>query len=367
MSSPSPRAPVDNIQALRGLAVLLVLFFHLHELEAHYVTGPRILPDFTAIGRCGVDLFFAISGAVMVISTQGRFGLKGEALRFILRRALRIYPLYWFFSALTLSVFLLPAAAVGPGWAAVDLWASFLLWPQERAPLLLVGWTLWHELYFYATFALFLLGPATRLPNRLVFWALLTAAGGGAYWIWLDPPAFSALRVATDPLTFEFVGGALLGLWWCRGGCRSWGGALLASGLVLWGLAAVVYPAGLSASVPDRWIRFILLGAPALLVLSGALALERAGTILPHWLVWTGTASYSIYLSHLLVLSVGRRLWMWAVPGGNLGVSPLLDLADNALVLLILAGLCLAAGAAAYALLERPMHAASKRLARRLA
>ena len=367
MSSPPPRAPVDNIQALRGLAVLLVLFFHLHELEAHYVAGPRLLPDFTAIGRCGVDLFFAISGAVMVISTRGRFGLKRGAWGFILRRALRIYPLYWLFSALTLSVFLLPAAAVGPGWADVDLWASFLLWPQERAPLLLVGWTLWHELYFYAAFALFLPGPEARLPKLLVFWSILTAAAGGAYWTWLDPPVFSPLRVATDPLTFEFIGGALVGLWWCRGGCRGGGGILLAAGLVLWGLAATVYPAELSASVPDRWIRVVLLGAPALLVLVGALALERAGTVLPRWLVWTGTASYSIYLSHLLVLGVGRRLWMWAVPAGDLGVAPLLDLAANALALLVLAGLCLAAGGASYALLERPLHAAAKRLARRLA
>lgn len=364
---PQTHAPLDNIQALRGLAVLLVLVFHLHELEAHYVSGPRFLPDFAAIGRCGVDLFFAISGAVMVLSTRGRFGLAGETARFALRRALRIYPLYWFYSALTLSVYLLPATAVGPGWVDVDFGASFLLWPQEKPPLLLVGWTLWHELYFYAVFALFLLGSAAGLARNLGIWALLTAAAGVAYWTWFNPPAVSILRLATDPLTFEFIGGALLGLWWCRGNGRRGGPVLLGSGLALWGLAAAIYPDSLSASVPDRWIRVLCLGIPALLVLYGALILERAGKILPRWLVWTGTVSYSIYLSHLLVLSVGRRLWLWVVPQGYLGTGGFLDRADNALALLVLTALCLAVGGMSHALLERPLHAAARRLTRRLA
>ncbi|MEW6756106.1 MAG: acyltransferase family protein, partial [Candidatus Latescibacterota bacterium] len=108
---PSRRETLDNVQALRGVAVLLVLLFHLHGLESGFVEGVRLLPDLCRAGRGGVDLFFVISGLVMVVSTRGRCGQPGEPRRFLLRRALRIYPVYWVYSLLTLSVYLLPAGS----------------------------------------------------------------------------------------------------------------------------------------------------------------------------------------------------------------------------------------------------------------
>lgn len=362
---PDRRETLDNVQALRGVAVLLVVFFHLHGLESTFVEGVRLLPDLCRAGRGGVDLFFVISGLVMVVSTRGRSGRPGEPGRFLLRRGLRIYPLYWFYSILSLSVFLLPAGSVTAAWNEVDLLPSFLLWPQEKPPLLGVGWTLWHELYFYAVFALLLIGGQAGLARRIILWAGLVVAGGGAYWRWLDPPAVSLLRIATDPMTLEFAAGALIGWRLVQGGGRRWGWPVLLGGVALWAGAAVFLPEGLTGSVPDRWQRVFLLGVPAALLVYGAAALEADRSwLLPRWLVWTGQASYSIYLSHTLVLAVGRRLWFAVAERGHLAAGGWLDGLDNLLALVLFLGAVLAVGTMSYRLLEAPlMHTVRARLA----
>ncbi|MFA6111664.1 MAG: acyltransferase [Candidatus Latescibacterota bacterium] len=354
---PDRGGTLDNVQALRGVAVLLVVFFHLHGLESTFVEGVRLLPDLCRIGRGGVDLFFVISGLVMVVSTRrGRSGRPGEPGRFLLRRGLRIYPLYWFYSILSLSVFLLPAGSVGATWNEVDLLPSFLLWPQEKPPLLGVGWTLWHELYFYAVFALLLIGGQAGLARRIILWAGLVVAGGWAYWRWLNPPAVSLLRIATDPMTLEFAAGALIGWRLVQGGGRRGGWPVLLGGVTLWAGAAVFLPEGLTGNVPDRWQRVFLLGIPAALLVYGAAALEADRSwLLPRWLVWTGQASYSIYLSHILVLAVGRRLWFAVVERGHLAADGWLDGLDNLLALALFLGAVLAVGTMSYRLLEAPL------------
>jgi exopolysaccharide production protein ExoZ len=367
MSAAVPSAgKLENVQALRGVAVLLVLFFHLHGLEDFYVEGVHLLPDLCSIGRCGVDLFFVISGVVMVVSTQGRFGRWEETRNFFLRRALRIYPLYWIYSIASLSVYLLPSGQVGGSWGQVDLLASFALWPQEVAPLLGVGWTLWHELYFYGIFALLLLDREEGVERWLGTWVVLLVAGGLAYWQWLTPPAISLLRIATDPMTLEFVAGCLIGKAVIRGGCHRWGWPSLLGGIALWGVAWWFYPEELSGSVPDRWLRVALLGVPAVLVLYGGVALEVGRKwMMPRWLVLTGYASYSIYLSHTLVLAVGRRMWFTVVERGYVGVDGWVDGIDNGVAIVLLVVLVLGVGRVSYNFVEKPILAMVRRQLRR--
>src|ERR1700751_1248467 len=89
---------LNNVQALRALAALLVVAGHLEPLFA------AIHPALAAVGlgRAGVDLFFVISGFVMVLTTDRA---EPSALEFAQRR---IVPLYW---SVTLAVFALPLAA----------------------------------------------------------------------------------------------------------------------------------------------------------------------------------------------------------------------------------------------------------------
>ena len=96
----------------------------------------------------------------------------------------------------------------GPGQAWQFALKSFALWPQDVPPLLGLGWTLIHEMWFYLIFALLLILPRKTLIIGLVAWAALTL---GHYL------AFGAVEVSkpvwkliTSPLTLEFIGGALI-------------------------------------------------------------------------------------------------------------------------------------------------------------
>src|SRR5215510_3509135 len=77
-----------TIQALRGVAAFLVVFVHLETLASLAGAGP----DTFAFGNSGVDLFFVISGLIMVVTTAGP---NASAGRFMAHRIARIVPLYW--------------------------------------------------------------------------------------------------------------------------------------------------------------------------------------------------------------------------------------------------------------------------------
>jgi exopolysaccharide production protein ExoZ len=335
---------LEGLQALRGVAVLLVLLLHLATIEQKY-GGRRLLPDLASVGAAGVDLFFVISGFVMASIMRGGFRGFPAAARFLGRRAARIYPLYWFYTAIVLLVFLARPAWVNASQGGkFDLPASVLLLPMDGLPVLMVGWTLVHEMYFYGVMALCLwLLPEKRFAAALLVWAVAAAAG----WRFLGPDSGPWIAVWTSPLTLEFIAGALLGLFFRRPrqgfGGAEWGMAASGAALLA-GYAAFARQTGRFMLEPAE--RAILFGAPmACLVFFLMVREQRSRIRPPRWLVAIGDASYSIYLSHVLVLAALGRLWSafrseawWA----------------NAVALGLLAAGTVAAGLASYAWLERP-------------
>lgn len=344
---------VRNIQALRGLAVLLVVFFHLVPIERKYGGGATLLPEWLGFGIFGVDLFFAISGFVMVMISRGQFRRPRAAGDFLYRRASRIYPLYWFYTLLVLAVFLVRPGMVNSSQGGeVNILASFLLLPAETLPLVMVGWTLIHEMYFYLVFfVLLLLLRERHLAPALCGWALLVLAVG---WLW--EPADPYTRLIFHPLTLEFIGGALLGLVWFGGRLRLGRGLALAASLAVVVAALVaygVYVAQTGELHPrDGW-RVALFGVPAMALLYLMVSAEAHGFELPGWLVRVGDASFSIYLSHVLTLSLVGRIWApfaWESVYDNLVMLPVLLMAT------------LVAGFVSWWLLERPLLRLTRRL-----
>ncbi len=90
---------INNVQVLRGFAAFLVLLAH----SVGY--NERLLDPIFGVGTRGVDLFFVISGFVMVLTTSKR---PVTPVQFLLNRAIRIVPLYWI---LTLAVFAIALVA----------------------------------------------------------------------------------------------------------------------------------------------------------------------------------------------------------------------------------------------------------------
>lgn len=328
---------------------MLVVAFHLLSIESNYGHGYRLMSDYWTIGMSGVDLFFVISGFVMVTITGNQFQHAGCVREFLFHRITRIYPLYWLFTVLALAVLLARPDMLKRSFEAQELLRSVLLLPQDSLPLLMVGWTLIHEMYFYIAFSLLLLFPERKLPWLLLLWAGITVVWN----LFMPTSAGAAVRLFTHPLTLEFIGGCLVG-WLIKRGIVRTGLPCLTFGTVSWIVGYAIHAHfGL---VPSSWSRVFLFGLPLTLVVYGLVVLEtQHGKTLQNWMIELGDASYSIYLSHILVMGAIARIGVNFVEVGTPAIRPL-----------VLTALILAAGTfgiACHRLVEVPLIRATRKMA----
>ncbi len=269
------------VQALRAAACVMVVIYHAR-LAAGGGAAIRAWPN----GAAGVDLFFVVSGYVMVASSRGLRRQPDGWRVFLARRARRIVPLYWLLTAAKLGVTAwAPALTPHTRPTAWNLGASLLFIPARDAagfirPVLPVGWSLNFEFFFYALFAAAL---ALRLSPLWLAPVLGAVAAAGFFYT----PAWPAPLVLANGMVLEFAAGM----------------ALASVPLLLTRRAAVVLLAvalALLLTLPQAgpW-RFLVWGLPAAAVLAAALALEGAvGARVPTWVLAVGDASYAIYLVH---------------------------------------------------------------------
>lgn len=326
-----------SLQYARAVAALLVVYAHLSGFALFGVLG---LPEF---GGMGVDLFFVISGFVMWESAQ-----KHAAGQFVLRRVARIVPAYWFYTSL-LVVVALVAPSLAPN-VSFDGWAlagSYFFVPYTNAkglqnPILLQGWTLNYEAFFYGVFAVALLWQRRRQRFAFVSVVLLCLCACGVVF----KPEGAATTMATSPMLLEFLFG--MGISGLLKGWRPTTRTSLALALV-GGLALVITEI---AFTPTSW-RVLQFGLPAALLLIGLIGLEPAWRRRPFApLLRVGDASYSLYLCHPFALSAAA-----------VAVRPLVPFLDATLVAIIFAGAAVL-GSCAVALLS--FHGLEKPVARRL-
>lgn len=348
MTEPSttvrPRAAFfSSIQALRGIAAVLVVLFHLRSMEDLHGQGRQILPSLLEFAYGGVDLFFVISGFVMVSVTAGSYRSPAGAGRFLLRRAWRIVPPYWFYTSLLVAPMLLMPGVLDASHGYGKIATSYLLWPQASLPILMVGWTLIYEAYFYLAMAVAIaLLPERYAGTFLAAWgvaAMAVHATTGA-----NAPPW--LTVASSPMVLEFIAGALVGLHWRRLPAR-YGLPCLSLGAFAF-VASMFVLAQAGAHEPSPMLRTVVFGSASTVIVLGAVAWESAGPVrIPRWLLILGNASYSIYLAHPFVISLTGRLWR------NTAIGQVQGLHAASVVVAIL--LCLAVGIASYRWLERPV------------
>ena len=298
---------IANLQGLRGIAALLVVLYHAQPVlnRAYGLALDR------HVGVFGVDIFFVLSGFVMVISNPRPN--PAATGRFLAQRFFRIVPLYWFATAAIIACFGIGFRPVGLH--HLDPWivaqSAFFIqssFPDGRHALILtVGWTLMFELFFYAALALSFPLRSIGLSVGVLAVLFVALAAIGQF----GPPLPYLLDFFTAPIMLEFLYGAFLALayaHWSNAGPR-W---LAPAGLLLaaTGCAIVIALDAAGVAVPNKHdLRFLLLGLPAALVVGGALAMERGRWILRQpWLLELGAASYVLYLFHPLVLQGSVKL-----------------------------------------------------------
>jgi peptidoglycan/LPS O-acetylase OafA/YrhL len=303
-----------GVQALRGLAALLVVVHHsCIATRDHHLGYPLIFEA----GTSGVDIFFAISGFVMLLTTVKFFGVAGAWFQFLLRRLIRVMPLYWFFTVIKIaSNLLFPNIVLHAGLRWWVIFTSFLLIPawnpelhlSHPVPLVLVGWTLSYEMFFYLLFTLSLALSKRPLPLLVILLLVNVVIGGFRTKNWWAPATL------LDPLLLEFIFGIAIGLITLRGFRLPMGVACVMA--VAMFLFIVADYSWLPAAWPSEDVgwgnlrRVVLAGIPGAILLGAVISLEEQGKAwLTGWPALLGDASYSIYLSHMLVLPLVVIFW----------------------------------------------------------
>lgn len=352
---------LHNLQSCRALAAWMVVLYH-----AATILGKRLpaaeslgLGAWRAFGFAGVDLFFVISGVVMVVTCRDRLGDGREVVPFLKRRLVRIYPLYWLATLAVLAAGLAaPALMQGGDWTMRSVAKSLLLWPQREFPVVSSGWTLSFEVYFYLVFAALVALPRRSFPWALVAWAAATVA----YYALLEKPeqnsilANLATPLPASPLVLEFIAGCGVG-WLLAGGAARGGRTVFACGLAGVAAGAVATMQGL-VETASGMPRVAIFGSAAVALVYGAVAMETSGRRLGgRGAQFWGDASYSLYLTHVYVVLAAAAL---------LKARPLQSssTATSAAILVLALAACAAVAATCYRWVERPLLAASRRLAR---
>jgi exopolysaccharide production protein ExoZ len=334
---PTAHTTYRLIQVLRAVAAEMVVLRH-----ATTLLNVRDSKHFSVWfnGVNGVDIFFVISGFVMMISTTPLLDTLHPSRTFLARRLERIVPMYWLATTVkVLALLAVPTLALtglGRWWHVL---ASYLFLPT-RAPagygtVLSVGWTLVFEMAFYILFAVVL---ATRLPRLLTLAPVLIVLAFASEIPFVT--RHGTLHFYANTRQLEFLFGILLAA------SIPWVRRIPAPLAILFAVAGFL-PLLLS-NLPTAFVAYggIFNGIPALAVVTAAVALESPlGHRMPKWLLEIGDASYSIYLVHAFILP------LVCIPFARYGGRGPLVLPLALIVSLIAATL---AGDLAYRLIERP-------------
>ncbi|WP_028311940.1 acyltransferase family protein [Derxia gummosa] len=289
-----------GIQALRFVAAMLVVVMHGSQMAAERLGAEGSRHDYWVFGAFGVHIFFVISGVVMALSTRDWRPGPGVIQRFMVRRVIRILPMYWLATTLKLaSVLAVPAAALHTDLSFGHLSLSYLLVPHQDSfgepfPLLGVGWTLSYEFFFYFVFAALVALGLPLISTSFALFFLMNVAD--QVFDLRDQLTFFRLF---SPLLFEFSAGLIVA-------------RLLLSG---WRLPA---PLALGAAVLGFYGAYNWVIGPlgfwhnlqnsvwAFLVVIGVTSLEPLiGRHIPRWLRLLGDASFALYLFHPFVMAGG--------------------------------------------------------------
>lgn len=340
-----------SLQILRGLAAMAVVAFHLRGVEIKYLPGPALLDGIALYADAGVDLFFVLSGFVMTTITAGRRHGAAAAGAFLARRAWRVLPPYWIFTTVVVVMMLIAPSMVNSSYSGQSVVASYLLLPHAQLPVLTVGWTLVHEAYFYLVFALIIaLVPPRGVTAALLAW---TAAITLVH-IALPPATTPARMLVINPLTYEFIAGALLGIHW-RAIPHALGLPLAALGVGIAVASAWALPEQ-GPSVLPVWTRAGLFGSAAVALVAGAIVLEsRCRSGRPGMLTRLGDCSYALYLSHIFVISAAGRMWAAMWPSGTWW--------NHAAFILVSGVMCCVVAGLVHRLIEQPLLVLPKRMA----
>ena len=300
---------LHGIQVLRALAALMVALHHVQG-DAGFLAaraGATFTPWYPVPWMAGVDIFFVVSGFIMVHASQDLFGQEGAWRLFLKRRLARIVPLYWAMTTLFLLVGLAVPAVLNSGVPNFQqILGSYLFWPVVSTqgfvqPVYSLGWTLNYEMLFYALFSAGLMLPRRwTLPAVAALLALLVGVEN------LRGPLSLPFGFWGQPIVLEFAAGMGIAVLRQKG-LRLHGALRIA---VAMAGAALLVAAAHVPGTDGPWSSVLWRGGAAVLLMLAA-GCGREGIVpLPpvKALAAVGDASYALYLVHPFVIRGMREV-----------------------------------------------------------
>jgi peptidoglycan/LPS O-acetylase OafA/YrhL len=241
-------------------------------------------------GASGVDLFFVLSGFVMIYSSQGLFKDRSGWKIFAERRIVRIVPIYWIATSVKVLALLLTTGYVlHAQFKIVNVVGSYLFLPTFNSdgsvtPVMGVGWTLNFEMFFYFTFAVALL---FRWNVYKFVGGVLAVAALGAFF---REPNWPPVSFYLDTRVLEFFYGMIIAKL-CLGNRHL--PKYVAIALLVLGFVGLLGP----------WPPFIQFhglpyGIGVAVIVYAMASLEDVLPRIPRFVLFGADASYVIYLFH---------------------------------------------------------------------
>lgn len=299
MSAP-PKLKFGALEVGRGFAASVVVMHHAGSIMSQprfYGAEPFMqhLRNFNV----GVDFFFVLSGFIIAWVHWGDIGERGRLGGYAVKRFLRIYPPYWgVVIPLTLLYLLVPGSGIPTQRDPFNILMSILLLPNNDIPPVLgVAWTLVHEIFFYAVFAIVVAAGS----RALVVFPLWAAAIVVAWITGLRDFPFSFFL---SPFNLEFIMGVAAA--WLARTRRIPFPALLAMAGTAGFVALMLFATNVQ---DDMLVGRLAFGPCAMLAVLGFVEMERTRPMrLPRWIAFFGAASYAVYLVHPVALSFGVQI-----------------------------------------------------------
>lgn len=344
---------IESIQALRALAAFLVVFLHAqHQILGYKDRGAQDAflnsnPTILLFGEVGVDIFFVISGVVMTLTVWNLFSSPKQVGVFLKKRAIRIFPVYWFYLSILviLHAFFAQYMTYQPVFNPEKALTSAFLIPYKGEAgtafhqhfTLGVAWSLSFEVYFY-----FLVAGCLFLPRKFFFPIVSVVLIGGMYFLKPYTPIHPIFFIFSGHVLIEFLYGIIIGYALKKKRCAP---APLALLLTL--VAPMLLFMGKSGYFSLQYGMSI--GIAAAMLVFGVVSLEQAEKLrIPSVLTKLGDSSYTLYLCHgFVLLCLGKPLSM-------VGLLPVIP-AD--ILIMIMTAVCLPTGYLAYLLVEKPLTA----------
>ena len=356
MTARAGKPVLNGLQLVRGAAAMMVVAFHISLFfgPTSFIAGT----DFGRVflfGHAGVDLFFVLSGYIIMYNHIDDTKNPHNLRQFVLKRLIRLYP------PVMLTVFACIVFLPVMRWITRDptffsitptqALSSFFLVPATCSYVPGTLWSLQNEMYFYAVFCLSYLSVGLFL-SAMTVWTILSLAFGTSVFASCTSYPLSLFNCLFIGGVFAYFAKAwLLKYEWRVARPMLWLGLMTFATAAIFDVRTLsANMTGLDIASPDPRLKLAIRAlygiASVAIVTAAAMSEWKSEGLFGRLGLLLGNASFAIYLVHLPIAgTLIRPLHAFAVdsvPG-----------ATSIFALLII--VCAIAGVTFHILIERPL------------